>query len=162
MATASTIDPNSLPTMGTEIVELRASDTHPLRRSVLRDGTTSDVVEFEGDDLPTTFHLGALVEGELAAISTWLVRADRDHPERFGYQLRGMATAPAARGTGISTELLAAGVARCRSAGAELIWARARVTALGFYVRNGFTTVGDEYVDTTTGLAHHDIVQLLD
>lgn len=148
--------------MEIEIVELRAPDTYPLRKSVLRDGTTSDVVDFEGDDLPTTFHLGVLVDGRLVAISTWLERAHPDHPDRVGCQLRGMATAPAARGTGVSAELLAAGIERCRTVGAELIWARARVSALSFYVRRGFTTVGDEYVDATTGLAHHDIVQLLD
>jgi predicted GNAT family N-acyltransferase len=148
--------------MEIEIVELRAPDTHPLRTSVLRDGTTSDVVEFEGDDLPTTFHLGVLIDGRLVAISTWLERAHPDHPDRIGCQLRGMATAPTARGTGVSAELLAAGIERCRSVGARLIWARARVSALSFYVRHGFSTAGDEYVDATTGLAHHDIVQLLD
>ena len=160
--TTATTDPNSLPTMEIEIVELRAMDTHPLRKSVLRDGTASDVVEFEGDDLPTTLHLGVLEDSELIAISTWVERAHPDHPDRAGYQLRGMATAPVARGTGVSAELLATGIERCRAAGAGLIWARARVSALSFYVRHGFTTVGDEYVDATTGLAHHDIVQLLD
>ncbi len=148
--------------MAIEIAELRAPDTHPLRKSVLRDGTVSDAVEFDGDDLPTTFHLGVCDDGEIVAISTWLVRAHPDHPDRFGFQLRGMATAAGARGTGVSAALLAAGIERCRLAGAELIWARARVAALSFYVRHGFSTVGDEYVDATTGLAHRDILRLLD
>lgn len=148
--------------MTTEIVELRAQQTHRLRRTILRDGTASDVVVFDGDDLPSTLHLGVMDDGHLAAISTWLVRPHPDHPDRAGVQLRGMATAPDHRGTGISTELLEAGVARCRTAGAELVWARARVAALSFYVRHGFSATGDEYVDATTGLAHIDILRSLD
>ena len=148
--------------MGAEIIELRPQDTHDLRRTILRDGTASDVVEFVGDELATTLHLGVLLHERIVAVSTWLVASHPDHPDRTGVQLRGMATAPAQRGTGVSTELLAAGIERCRTNGAELVWARARVAALGFYLRHGFELVGDEYVDRTTGLAHHDIIRRVD
>jgi predicted GNAT family N-acyltransferase len=153
---------NSLSTVNAEIVELRAQDTHALRRTILRDGTASDVVEFDGDDLPSTFHLGVSAEGRIVAVSTWLVADHPDHPNRNGVQLRGMATAPDHRGTGISAALLAAGIDRCAASGFELVWARARVTALSFYVRHGFTPIGDEYVDSTTGLRHRDILQNID
>jgi len=153
--------PRSLSIVTTEIVELRAQDTHPLRKTFLRDNTASDVVEFDGDDLPSTFHLGVTIDGRIVAISTWLVRSHRDDPDRHGVQLRGMATSPEYRGSGTSAALLAAGVERCRVSGAELVWAHARLTALSFYVRNGFATAGDDYVDPTTGLEHVDIVRLL-
>lgn len=148
--------------MATEIVELRARDTHPLRKTILRDGTASDVVEFDGDNLPSTFHLGVTIDDQIVAISTWHVRHHSDHPDRLGVQLRGMATTARHRGSGTSAALLAAGVERCRASGAELVWAHARVTALNFYLRNGFAPIGDEYVDATTGLAHVDILQMLD
>lgn len=148
--------------MDAEIVDLRPEDTHALRRAILRDGTASDVVVFDGDELPNTLHLGAVLDGEIIAISTWLRRDHPDRPDHRGVQLRGMATAPDHRGTGISAELLAAGIARCRTVGVALVWARARVAALNFYVRHGFDEVGDDYVDSTTGLAHHDIIRLLD
>lgn len=148
--------------MTTQIVELRSPDTHPLRKTILRDGTASDVVEFDGDDLPGTLHLGVKIDDQIVAISTWVVRHHSDHPDRQGVQLRGMATAAPHRSTGAGSVLLAAGVERCRASGAELVWAHARVTALNFYVRNGFATVGDEYVDATTGLAHVDILRILD
>jgi predicted GNAT family N-acyltransferase len=145
-----------------EIVDLPAQDTHALRKTILRDGTASDVVEFDGDDLPSTFHLAVVIDGEIVAISTWLARDHPDHPDRAGVQLRGMATSPERRGTGISADLLAAGIDRCRTSGVELVWARARVAALSFYVRHGFESIGDEYTDPTTGLAHIDILRLLD
>lgn len=152
----------SLAAVNAEIVELRPEDTHALRRSILRDGTTSDVVEFEGDELAGTLHLGAMLDGELIAISTWLVRPHPDLADRVGVQLRGMATDPRRRGSGVSAALLASGIDRCRSSGADHIWARARVAALNFYLRHGFEPVGAEYIDATTGLAHCDIIRLLD
>lgn len=142
-----------------ELVELRPEDTHPLRRRVLRDGTASDEVVFEGDTLDTTFHLGLRVDGEIVAVSTWLARQYPDRPGEPAYQLRGMAIQPGRRGQGLGAHLLATGLERCRAAGATLVWARARDSALPFYERHGFVSVGSGYVDLTTGLPHHDIVR---
>ena len=140
------------------VVEIGAEDTHQLRRSLLRDGTASDQVVFDGDEEPTTFHLGAVVDDDLVAISTWVSRRYADLPGHPGHQLRGMATVPTARGTGVSDELLVAGLGRCAELGSSVVWARARVAALSFYVRHGFEPRGHEYVDLTTGLPHQDIV----
>lgn len=145
-----------------EIVEITAVDTRPLRLRVLRTGTPDTEVVWAGDDEATTFHLGALAGGDLVGISTWLLRRYPDRPDVGAFQLRGMATAPGLVGSGIGTALLLAGLDRCAAEGAGLVWARARATALGFYERHGFDTVGPRYTDLTTGLAHHDIVRRLD
>jgi GNAT superfamily N-acetyltransferase len=144
-----------------ELVDLRPDETHPLRRVVLRTGTPSEEVVFDGDELETTFHLGIRIDGEIVAISTWMERPYPDRPADHGYQLRGMATVYTMRGTGFGARLLDAGLERCRDAGAVLVWARARDTALEFYERHGFTTVGLGYVDLTTGLPHHDVLKQL-
>jgi predicted GNAT family N-acyltransferase len=141
-----------------EIVEIPAVATHPVRRSVLRTGTVSDDVVFDGDDESTTFHLGVTVHGELVAVSTWRHERCAHHPGRPAYRLRGMATLPAQRTSGFGGRLLDAGIDRCRTAGAELVWARARVSALDFYVHRGFEPIGGHYLDATTGLPHCDIV----
>lgn len=144
----------------TEIVEITATDTHDLRRRILRSGTPTDVVVWEGDDDPSTWHLGVrTAEGELVAISSWMLRRYPDRPGEPAYQLRGMATDPSHRGTGTSSALLLAGLERCAAAGASLVWARARVAALAFYERHGFEPVGTEYTDLTTGLPHRDILR---
>jgi predicted GNAT family N-acyltransferase len=144
-----------------ELVELRPDDTHALRREALRTGTPSDEVVFDGDELATTFHLGIRADGAIVAISTWMERRYPDRPADRAYQLRGMATVDTLRGSGLGTRLLDAGLERCRSAGAALVWARARDAALSFYERHGFTTVGRGYVDLTTGLPHHDVIKPL-
>lgn len=140
------------------VVDVDAADTHELRRRVLRDGTTSNVVVFDGDDVADTFHLGVLDDGKLIGVSTWLRRAYPDRPAVVGVQLRGMATDPDRRHEGVASAMLAAGLERAAAGGAGVVWARARDTALGFYERHGFVAVGLGYVDLTTGLPHHDIV----
>lgn len=144
-----------------EVVRLTAEQTHPIRRSVLRDGDAAASVVFDGDDDPDTFHLGATAGGELVAISTWMPRRYPDLPAHEGRQLRGMASTPSARGAGIGSQLLRSGLERAAAAGSTVVWARARVQAVAFYERHGFETRGVEYVDLTTGLPHHDIVKML-
>lgn len=146
----------------TGIIEIAAADTHDLRRRVLRQGTPTDAVVWDGDDEPTTFHLGARTDdGRLVAISTWLRRRYPDRPADDAVQLRGMATDPDHRGTGVGTRLLVAGLARCADEGATLVWARARVTAVPFYSGHGFVPAGHEYTDLTTGLPHRDLLRPL-
>ena len=90
--------------------------------------------------------------------SSWSWRPFPAGPsEQRAMQLRDMAVEPEHRGTGAAAAVLAAGIERARADGAELVWANARDTALGFYVAHGFETVGDGYVDRTTALPHHRI-----
>ena len=145
--------------MDAQLVALEPEETHPLRRAVLRNGTPSVEVVFDGDELDTTFHLGVRIGEDVVAISTWLERPYPDRPADHGFQIRGMATVDAHRGEGLGALLLEAGIERCRSQRAALVWARARDTALPFYVRHGFATVGVGYVDLTTGLPHHDVTR---
>jgi predicted GNAT family N-acyltransferase len=144
-----------------DITEISPVATHDLRRRVLRDGTASDIVTFDGDELDTTFHLGAWEGGRLVGISSWVLRAYPDRPAAVAFQLRGMATEPLLQGVGVGGALLATGLARCLERGATLVWARARDSALDFYARHGFEPVGLGYVDLTTGLPHHDVLRRL-
>lgn len=139
------------------VVELAVGETHPIRRTVLRTGTVSTVVEFDGDELATTFHLGAQLDGIVVSISTWMLRRYPDLPEHQGHQVRGMATTPEHRGAGAGTVLLLAGIERCRGAESGVVWARARELAVPFYLRHGFEVRGEPYVDLTTGLPHRDM-----
>jgi GNAT superfamily N-acetyltransferase len=132
-------------------VEITAADTHDLRRRILRDGEPEAVVDWDGDSDHGTFHLGIRDDtGAIVAISTWL----RQPPAT---QLRGMATDPAWAGRGLASGLLDAGIERCRARGDHVIWANARVTAVGFYERAGFTVVGAAFETADTGLPHREV-----
>lgn len=139
------------------IVVLRAVDTHDLRRRVLRDGRPDAELHWAGDDDPTTVHLGMVVDGSIIAVSTWLAIGPTVGAERATTQLRGMATEPTLAGTGIGRRLLRAGITHAARGGTRSVWANARVSALRFYERNGFTAVGDVFTTTETGLPHRRV-----
>lgn len=142
------------------IIELTPDQTHALRRRVLRTGTPSDDVRFEGDD--DALHLAA-VRAEhpdaIVGVSTWMPEPFPDEPGRPAWRLRGMATAPEVRGQGAGVALVRAGLDRASERGAELIWARARIGAVSFYEQLGFEAVGPVYVTAETGIDHRTIVR---
>ncbi|MCE9622732.1 MAG: GNAT family N-acetyltransferase [Actinomycetia bacterium] len=141
-----------------EVVELSAEETHPLRLAVLRHDTPTKEVSFAEDSDPGALHLGLRVAGELVAVSTWIPRPHNDQP---AIQLRGMATARQLQGTGLGGKLLEAGCQRATTTGARLVWARARDTALDFYMRHGFEVEGAGFIDATTNLPHHLVIRQL-
>lgn len=144
------------------IVELTTEQTHPLRLEVLRHDTPSKVVSFPEDGWPGTRHLGVIDNGTLVGTSTWIPRPFDGLPEVAAVQLRGMATARSHQGRGVGAALLEAGCLRAVADEAELVWANARDTALGFYTAHGFAVVGDGFVDaSTTQMPHHVVIRHL-
>ncbi|MGZ4792535.1 MAG: GNAT family N-acetyltransferase [Ilumatobacteraceae bacterium] len=139
------------------VVALDAVETHPLRRAVLRNDMPGRPVVFDGDDRPGTVHLGVRAGDALVAISTWIPNSYGSQP---AVQLRGMATAPELQGRGVGGILVDAGCRRAATI-APLVWARARDSALNFYMRHGFVVEGDGFIDETTKIPHHLIVKRL-
>lgn len=141
-----------------KLVEVSPEETYPLRLAVLRHDTPTKDVSFAEDADPRAVHLGLRIDSELVAISTWI---PRPHNEQAAIQLRGMATARHLQGTGLGGQLLDAGCARAATIGVRLVWARARDTALDFYLRHGFVVEGEGFIDATTNLPHHIVVRTL-
>jgi GNAT superfamily N-acetyltransferase len=126
-----------------------------LRMSVLRDGTPSQDPRYADDDAEGSVNLGIRESGILVACSTWLPRPwplDQSAPAT---QLRGMAVAKHLQSKGLGRILLDAGISRAKSLDSTYVWARARDNALYFYERNGFKTIGEQFIDDASGLGHH-------
>jgi GNAT superfamily N-acetyltransferase len=142
-------------TNDSSVTEVPTAEVLVLRMSVLRDGTPSQDPRYAEDDTEGSAHLGIRENGVLIACSTWLPRPwplDADAPAT---QLRGMAVAKHLQSKGLGRILLLSGIERAQSLGSTYVWARARDNALYFYERNGFATVGDQFIDEATGLGHH-------
>jgi predicted GNAT family N-acyltransferase len=143
------------------VIELTGAQTHDLRERVLRDGTpTSDLV-WPGDDLDTTVHLGVVIgdSDQPVAISTWLRQRSPDLSDGIGAQLRGMATDPTFRGSGLGALLLRAGLEWAEQDGADHAWANARSVVLDFYLAHGFEVTSDEFLSAETAIPHRRILQ---
>lgn len=148
--------------MDIHIRPMTSLEVRPLRLEVLRAGMVNQTVHFEGDDDPTTIHLGAFDQDQNnVGVSTWMQRPFPLAEELKALQLRGMATAVNVQGQGIGALLLVAGQTYGREIGAHLIWANARDAALNFYNRHGYSTVGEGFIETVTQLPHHKVVKYL-
>ena len=127
-------------------IEMRRVDAEvvrPLRHSVLRAGADLSESVYPVDDLPDTVHLAAMSGDVVVGTATVF---PEPYDGRAAWRLRGMAVAEARRGEGIGFSLLREVVDRVRARGSDLIWCNARTVALPFYVRNGFTIVGEEFL----------------
>ena len=114
------------------------ADTRPLRQSVLRPHQTLE--ELAAHEPARALAVGVFDAGEL--ISVGFVAPDG---EEGAWRVRGMATAPAARGRGAGAAVLDALVSHAREQGATRIWCNARTPARSLYERAGFVVASDEF-----------------
>ncbi len=110
-----------------------------LRQTILRPGLPLEAARFDGDDEPTTVHYAAFLKGQCVGCATFWAQAHDGRPAR---QLRGMATATDRQRHGIGTCLLAFALADLSVGTAgSLFWCNARVSATGFYERQGWRII---------------------
>ena len=131
-------------------------ETVPLRHAVLRPDAPVDDVYFPSDETPGALHAGAFLDGELVAVGT-ISPEDRDADAPGGaaptlesdrgtaWRVRGMATADWARSKGAGAGVLTACTEHARAAGGTIVWCNARIAAVPFYEREGWTLVSGEF-----------------
>ena len=132
----------------------QASELIDLRHAVLRQGLARREAVFPGDDAPTSRHYGAFQGKRILCCATL-------HASQWGgepaFQLRGMATAPEARRTGLGRRVIEWMEADLRAAADAgdplplLLWCNARVPAVPFYEAMGWAVVSELFEIPTAG-----------
>ncbi len=127
-----------------------ALDTYSVRHPVLRAGKPVTSCAMEGDHLDTTIHLGAFLKDQLVGVATLVASSANLSPVRTittgsYYQLRGMAVLPHLQGHGVGKKLIDECLQQLRDRGIEMLWFNARIKAVPFYERLGFTKSGDVF-----------------
>jgi predicted GNAT family N-acyltransferase len=148
--------------MTIEIRELSAAQTRPVRQRVLRPHQQPEELVYPSDDDADTFHLGAVNEsGDVLAILSMYRHAqpptDPDG-EPKAWRIRGMASVPKARGTGLGRELVERARDRVWAIDRDPIWCNARENAFGFYQKLGFEIVGGIF--EIDGIGPHAVMVL--
>jgi predicted GNAT family N-acyltransferase len=124
--------------------EVPAEVTYELRGAVLR--PNGGEIIWGGDEDPATFHLAARLDDRVVGVVRFSPAPCPWRPlARSAWQLRGMATEAAARGTGVGRAMVEDGLGRVAERGGDVVWCDARVSAAVFYERMGFTVVTEEY-----------------
>ncbi len=134
-----------------EIRQITPAETIPLRHAVLRPGRVVEEARFPGDNNSTTAHFGAFKDGELLCVASLFRIEFPDEPGVTAFQLRGMATAPEARGIGLGTAMVQACIKFGRDKKTGLLWCNARTSAAEFYRKLGFEVVGKEFAIPDVG-----------
>lgn len=141
-----------------KIQTLKARQTYPLRQHILRPGFTIEACRFPQDDLDASRHFGAYENDQLVGIVTVLQLAEPGQSEtrinimpNDQWQIRALATLPEVRGRGYAAALIGAVENYVQGRSGRLIWCNARRGAVGFYEKQGYGVVGDEFVIAAVG-----------
>ncbi len=130
----------------------------PLRQAVIIDGTDRESPYFAGDFDASTRHVGVFEQGRCLACATFVRSEFEDKP---AWQLRGMATAPELQRRGIGRALLRFAEELLASQSAlRAIWCNARLPAVPFYEKLGWTAITEVYVIEGVG-PHRKMVRTL-
>jgi GNAT superfamily N-acetyltransferase len=92
--------------------------------------------EMEMDEDAEGYHFGAFKDNRLVAIVSLFKRGD-------DFQFRKFAVSPIVQSMGIGSELLKYITTFAVNEGGTRLWCNARLTAIPFYLKNGFTQTGE-------------------
>jgi N-acetylglutamate synthase-like GNAT family acetyltransferase len=121
-----------------------------LRHAELRPGLPRASAAFDGDDDPTTIHVGAFDGDRTVVGCASLMRRPLDGED--AWQLRGMAVRADRVREGIGARVLATTVADARDTGGpRLLWCNARIAAVPFYEQQGWRVISDVFDVPTVG-----------
>lgn len=139
------------------IERVTAAEVRPLRSAVLRPGVPPEKLVYDGDESAGALHLAARDEaGDIHGIASLCRESAAGRPGVVAWRLRGMATTPAVRGSGVGRRLLQACFRHIRAEGGGLLWCNARVVALEFYRRLGLACEGAQF--DITGIGPHYVM----
>lgn len=125
------------------VQHISSEETLDLRTRILRPGQPLSTVMYAEDNLPTTFHLGIKLEGQIVCNGTFMLGSSDYFPTVVGaYRLRGMAVATEFQGQNLGSALLGEAENILRSRNCPLLWFNARVSAAAFYAKNGYLVIG--------------------
>lgn len=132
--------------------QILAPDTHAVRHAVLRIGRPISSCIFEGDDLPTTIHMGGYCNEKLIAIVSLFKADNKEISATEAYQIRGMAVLKQFQGKGYGRKIIAVAETILRKKNVVIVWMNARENAIPFYSNSGYSKIGHIFDIPEVGL----------
>ena len=138
--------------------QVTAAEILSLRAAELRKEKPVESARFPEDEWETTLHYGAFIQEMLAGCVTLIHDPEAPIPT---WQLRGMATDTERQQQGVGSILwqYAENDLRTRHPSFR-VWCNARVNALPFYIKVGFTIISGGFVIESIGL-HYKMEKLI-
>lgn len=137
---------------------IKAGETYPLRQLVLRPKQQLEEMDWSGDHVGTTFHVGVEIHRELVSVASFMLERNEQMRGWRQYRLRGMATRPDQQGKGTGKALVLFALEHLRDLKADLVWCNAREKVTGFYNGMGFLPQGELFM--LEGIGMHQLMFL--
>lgn len=127
--------------------QVKAEEIYDIRHKVLRKGEPFEEAKAEGDELSTTLHFAAVVDGKAVSCISLFMSANSDFTERPQGQLRFLATYPEYRGHGYGVSLFKLGEFHAFvKNNCQLVWLNSRIPYIGLYEKLGYSTHGEIFM----------------
>lgn len=146
--------------MDINIIRISATDTYPVRHAELRKGRPFNSCAFEGDQLESSVHIGAYAQDKLVGVASYMAVPFSGAPDVAAMQLRGMAVLSSYHRQGIGAKMLAFGEQMLLKQEVLILWMNARINALDFYNKLGYSISGDVFNIPEVG-AHYKMFKRL-
>ncbi|MGO9488234.1 MAG: GNAT family N-acetyltransferase [Solirubrobacteraceae bacterium] len=128
------------------MLAVSAAVGRPLRMAVLRPHEPADRAMYRAEEDPATLHVAAIRgEDEVLAVGSVMPDPYPGSPQPGDWRVRGMATRPDLRGTGLGALVLARCEQHARGEGGLRLWCNARVGARRFYEHAGLVAEGEVF-----------------
>ncbi|WP_162127182.1 GNAT family N-acetyltransferase [Flavobacterium phycosphaerae] len=134
------------------IKEITANDTFSVRHPVLRNEKPIESCHFEDDTLPTTHHYGIFDNKELLGVVSLYKKQHSLFQDEIQVQLRGMAVLQEFQRKGLGERLVSHCEQQLKNETNVLLWFNARETAVSFYEKMGYKTIGTAFEIKDVGI----------
>ncbi len=128
-----------------DIKEISALETYDIRHKILRPHQDFNNCKYDTDNLQGSFHIGGFAFGKLVSIVSFCNEKCEDFDEKNQFRLRAMATIEEFRGKGIGRLVVAYGEKILCERDINLVWCKARVSAMKYYEKLGYKVFGNPY-----------------
>ena len=145
--------------MSKNVFEVKFTDPEggvKLRSEILRPNGMLPFSGIDGEYLDSSFTVGAFDKDKLVSIVTFIKDSNELFSQKNQYIMRALVTDPDYRGQHAASHVVEFGMNELKKRGAELVWFKARVYAIPFYEKNGFETIGEEFM--IPGICMHKIM----
>ena len=122
-----------------------AKKTYEVRHPVLRKNLPLSSCYMELDDDVSTIHLGGFIKKKMVAVLSILINPKYSNYQTPNAQVRGMAVLNKYQSKGIGINMLTEAEKKINKHRINLIWLNARIDAVDFYKKCGFSIIGKKF-----------------
>ena len=132
--------------------KVNSDDLLPIRSKILRNNANYDYCKYKGDNLDSSFHIGAYVSNKIVGGVSVIKKKSTYKNLTNSYQLRGMCVLEDFQKKGIGEKILKEAEKHCKILKIKNIWMNARVKAANFYLKLNYIDLGFRYEIKGIGL----------